>query len=140
MIILDTDHLNLLQTPDAENATLEARMLSSPDSDFMVTVISLEEQFKGWLAFINRPKATAGQVPAYSRLIALVRFFSAWRIAPFGEAAAAQFDQFRSQGIRIGTMDLKIASIAITQNALLLTSNSRDFEKVPGLRYDNWLV
>lgn len=36
-------------------------------------------------------------------------------------------------------MDLKIASIALTQDALLVTANLRDFEQVPGLRVENWL-
>jgi predicted nucleic acid-binding protein len=36
--------------------------------------------------------------------------------------------------------DLKIASIALVNDALLLTANSRDFEKVPGLQFENWLT
>jgi predicted nucleic acid-binding protein len=35
--------------------------------------------------------------------------------------------------------DLKAACIAMANNALLLTANRRDFEKVPGLRFENWL-
>jgi tRNA(fMet)-specific endonuclease VapC len=41
--------------------------------------------------------------------------------------------------IRIGTMDLKIASICLAHDALLLSRNRVDFEKVPGLRVENWL-
>jgi hypothetical protein len=37
-------------------------------------------------------------------------------------------------------MDLKIASIALIQDALLVTANLRDFSIVPGLRCENWLV
>lgn len=37
-------------------------------------------------------------------------------------------------------MDKKIAPIAIANNALLLTANRRDFEQVPGLRFDNWMA
>ncbi len=36
-------------------------------------------------------------------------------------------------------MDLKIASVALVNEALLLTANRKDFEKVPGLRFENWL-
>jgi tRNA(fMet)-specific endonuclease VapC len=35
---------------------------------------------------------------------------------------------------------LKIASIALANDALLLTANRRDFEKVPGLQLENWLA
>jgi tRNA(fMet)-specific endonuclease VapC len=37
-------------------------------------------------------------------------------------------------------MDLKIASIALQQGATLLTRNTADFSKVPGLNFANWLV
>jgi tRNA(fMet)-specific endonuclease VapC len=54
-------------------------------------------------------------------------------------AAADVFRQLRRQKIRIGSRDLKIAAIALAQGALLLSANLRDFEKVPGLRVENWL-
>ena len=41
--------------------------------------------------------------------------------------------------IRIGTMDLKIASIALIKDALLLTANLREYSQVPDLRCENWL-
>ena len=34
---------------------------------------------------------------------------------------------------------LKIAATALVNNALLLSANQRDFERVPGLRVENWL-
>lgn len=36
-------------------------------------------------------------------------------------------------------MDLKIVAIALVQDALLLSSNLRDFRQVPGLRVEDWL-
>ena len=53
--------------------------------------------------------------------------------------AAEHFERFRKLGVRIATFDLKIASIAIARDALLLSANLRDFRKVPGLRVENWL-
>jgi tRNA(fMet)-specific endonuclease VapC len=55
----------------------------------------------------------------------------------FSPEAADLFESFGK--IRIGTADHKIAAIAIVTDALLLTANRRDFEKVPGLRFDNWM-
>ena len=49
------------------------------------------------------------------------------------------FMRLRRERIRIGTQDLKIASIALHTGALLLSANLRDFEKVPGLRVEDWL-
>jgi tRNA(fMet)-specific endonuclease VapC len=36
-------------------------------------------------------------------------------------------------------MDLKIAATALVRGALLLSANRRDFDRVPGLRVENWL-
>lgn len=44
-----------------------------------------------------------------------------------------------NEALRIGTSDLKIASIALVENAVLLTANTQDFERVPGLQFENWL-
>lgn len=69
----------------------------------------------------------------------LFDFFAAFFLALFDEPAVDQFDQLRLAKIRLGTMDLKIAAIALVNQALLLSANRRDFEQVPGLRVENWL-
>ena len=43
------------------------------------------------------------------------------------------------QGLRIGSLDLKIACIALAHAAAVLTRNTTDFAQVPGLRIENWL-
>jgi len=58
---------------------------------------------------------------------------------PFDQGAADYYANLRRQRIRVGTMDLKIASIAKVKDGLLLTANERDFSRVPGLRHENWL-
>jgi tRNA(fMet)-specific endonuclease VapC len=69
----------------------------------------------------------------------LVRFFQAWDILRFDENSAARVAGLRQQHVRIGSMDLKIAAIALEQDAVLLSANLRDFERVPRLRVENWL-
>lgn len=54
--------------------------------------------------------------------------------------AATMFDSLRKKKVNIGSSDLKIASIALVNDATVLTANTRDFEKVPGLRFENWLT
>jgi predicted nucleic acid-binding protein len=49
------------------------------------------------------------------------------------------FNVFGSNVSDIGTLDLKIASIALEHAAMLLSANARDFEQVPGLRVEDWL-
>jgi tRNA(fMet)-specific endonuclease VapC len=70
----------------------------------------------------------------------LLEILSEWEILRWTEAAANEFDQLRRARIRIGTQDLKVASLAIANDARLLSANLRDFEKVPGLRIENWLT
>ena len=62
-----------------------------------------------------------------------------WEIVPLDMRAADEFSRLRKQKIRVGTQDLKIASIALVHDALLLSANLRDFRQVPGLRVENWL-
>ena len=79
------------------------------------------------------------QIVPYDRLVKLIKFFACFPILGFDDKAAAEFNRLRKQKIRIGTMDLKIAAIALVNDALLLSGNSRDFRQVSGLRVENWL-
>ncbi|HEV3417705.1 MAG TPA: type II toxin-antitoxin system VapC family toxin [Pirellulales bacterium] len=140
MILFDSDHLSILQHPESpQYERLSGAMEQSPDTVFATTAISLEEQMRGWLAAINRARNVHDQPLYYVRLAGLVDFYSRWHVVPFDEPAADRFVALRRDGIRIGTMDLKIGAIALTNDALLLSANLRDFKQVPGLRVENWL-
>jgi tRNA(fMet)-specific endonuclease VapC len=139
VILLDTDHVNVLQSRGVQVAALTGRMSASLDQDFGVAAITLEEQMRGWLALIHRHNNVHKQIPAYERLVDLFEFFARWQIVPFDQGAAAEFARLRGSRVRIGTMDLKIAATALANGAMLLSANLRDFEQVPGLRVENWL-
>ncbi len=139
MILLDTDHLSVFTDErDPRHALLHIRMETAAQH-VGCTIVSVEEMLRGWLAIIHRLRDVRQQVPAYVRLGQLFSVLSDWEIVPFDERAAAQFAYLRRQRIRIGTMDLKIASIALVNDALLITANRRDFSLVPDLRYEDWL-
>lgn len=42
--------------------------------------------------------------------------------------------------IRVATMDLRIASIAISQQMTVVTRNTVDYERIPGLIVQDWTV
>ncbi len=109
------------------------------DADLMITVITPQEITQGWLAEINRRNAGTDQVHAYRRFLHSLLGFPKLTILPFDEDAARTFLGLQERRIRIGTMDLKIAAICMAHDATLLTRNLVDFEKVPGLRVENWL-
>src|SRR5260370_24262132 len=139
MVILDTDHLTVLGYEDNPKCSSLAARLKAHSEPVTITVISWEEQVRGWLAEVNRAKSFLAQVSPYTRLMKVVEFFSQWEILPFSPTAANECQHLRKQGIHIGSQDLKIAAIALWNNAFLLSANFRDFRKVPGLRVENWL-
>lgn len=69
----------------------------------------------------------------------MLEFYAAWEVLPFDAAAADDFERLRKARVRIGSQDLKIASIALSRGALLLSANLRDFRQVPGLRVESWI-
>jgi tRNA(fMet)-specific endonuclease VapC len=92
------------------------------------------------LASIAKERSARRQVAPYRELANLFDFFVEFDIVLFDERSAEQFDALRAAKLRLGTMDLKIAAIALAHQALLLSANRRDFERVPGLHVENWLV
>lgn len=139
MLILDTDHLVEFDRGSAEGAKLRRRLANTLEP-VATTIISAEEQLRGWLAQIHRTRDSYKQIAAYDRLGRRIEFFAAWHVLPWNAAAADRFEELRRERIRIGTMDLKIASIALANNAILLSRNLVDFEQAPGLHVEDWTV
>jgi tRNA(fMet)-specific endonuclease VapC len=73
---------------------------------------------------------------------AIDRFISPLVILPFDTSAAARYGKIRklleSKGTPIGSMDLMIAAIASSFDAILVTNNVKEFRRVPGLKVENW--
>ncbi len=138
MLILDTDHLVEID----RGSTLGSAVLEKLDhsgEEVATTIISAEEQLRGWLAQINRLPDAHRQIDSYRRLQRRLDFFAAWHLLPWDADAADRFNSLRADRVRIGTMDLKIASITLARDGTLLSRNLADFRKVPGLRVEDWL-
>jgi tRNA(fMet)-specific endonuclease VapC len=140
MILLDSDRLTILIHPGIEqHDRLTDRMATSADQTFATTIVNAEEQFRGWLAEINRYRTPHRQLSAYEGMRRYLAFLRQFPLMAFDVHAADEFDRLRRLKVRIGSTDLKIASIALVHNLLLLSANLRDFQQVPGLRVENWL-
>lgn len=133
--ILDTDHVSLLQRGDVH---VVARIAGTPATDIAVTVITVEEQLQGRLAVVRHAKSQLDVARAYDRLSETVQFYASVPIIRYDPESVVRFQELRHQGIRIGTQDLRIAAIVLTQGAILITRNMRDFGRVPGLNTEDW--
>jgi tRNA(fMet)-specific endonuclease VapC len=138
MFVLDTNHLRELCYQSALNVKLTTR-LDEVGDDVVTTIVSAEESTRGWLAKIASIREVENQTWVYGELDKLFGVLTNLVRLPWDPEAAARFRAFRQAGIRIGSMDLKIACIVLEHDATLLTRNTADFAKVPGLRIENWI-
>jgi tRNA(fMet)-specific endonuclease VapC len=76
-------------------------------------------------------------------LEALGQFVARIDVLPFGTAAATHYGQLRAelqrQGRSAGTMDMLIGAHSRSEGLILVTNNTREFARMPGLRVENWV-
>ena len=141
MLVLDTDHMSVLERNTQPGATtLRAHLAHLPPGEVVTTIINYEEQMQGWMAHLAHSQSVAQQVVAYGRLLQHLDNYRQIPILVFDEAAALVFQRLRRTRLRIGTMDLKIAAIVLSRDALLLSKNLTDFGQVPGLQVEDWTL
>ena len=74
---------------------------------------------------------------------ALEMFLAPLAILPFDEAALWVYGELRAElerkGTPIGSLDTMIAAHALSQQSTLVTNNTREFARVPGLALENWV-
>ncbi len=139
--LLDTDHISFLQLGlGPEYAALSARMARHSSADFALSLVSFHEQTLGGHAYINRARTTRDVVRAYEVLSQVLQSYLTAVVLPFDAAAGTAFDGLISRRVRVGTMDLRIASIALAHGLTVLTRNLGDFGRVPGLTVEDWTV
>jgi tRNA(fMet)-specific endonuclease VapC len=139
--LLDTDHLSILQRKvGAEYLRLSTWMAQFTSVDFACCVVSLHEQVVGAHAFLNQAKNSAGLVRGYVLLERLPRDYLTFVLLPFDVPSATICDRLLAQNLRVGTMDLRLAAIALSRNLTVLTRNLRDFGRVPALKIEDRTV
>lgn len=138
--LLDTNHMSLLERASPEAERLIDRLSLVPPDDIGTTIVSYEEQTRGWLAFSAQVRTQELQLIAYQRLKRHLDIYCRIAVVSYDEKAAAIFEQLKQSRIRIGIMDLRIAAIALATDATVLTRNLSDFSKVPGLKAEDWSI
>lgn len=139
MFVLDTDHFSLMEwSVSPARQSLLLRLSSAPPDEVFTTIVTYEEQTRGWMAYSSRARTTVQQIEAYRKLERHLVIYCGVKVLGFDDRAGAEFERLRSLRIRIGAMDLKIAAIALAHGATLLTRNIKDFARVPDLRIEDW--
>lgn len=139
MIILDTDCLSLLNREKyLEASKLWQKLEQFPPKELFTTIITFEEQMRGWLAVIAKAKTPEQQIYGYERLHLALEAYRNTEVLDFDENAAKIFQELKSSKIRVGSMDLKIAAIALSHKVILISRNLKDFEQVPNLVVKDW--
>ena len=138
MIVFDTDVYSLLQSGTSPEAVKIAPRVVAEKDEICVTIITYEEQMRGWLGFLAKAKDEGKRVFAYGRLKEMLDDFAKLRVIVYDQEASFHYARLRKTKIRVGAMDLKIAAIALAHSATLITRNTRDFERIAGLKIEDW--
>jgi tRNA(fMet)-specific endonuclease VapC len=129
--------LEWVDRPDSQQ--LRAR-LNSCGEEVATTIVTYEEQVRGWLGYIaTNANSIAKLIEGYKLLKRQLENYSRITLLEFDEVAATKFQHLKKSRLRVGTMDLKIAAIVLAHQATLLTRNTGHFAKVPGLKVEDWI-
>ena len=131
--LLDTNTCIRLLNED-RNSAVSRRLAMIQSGD--VTICSVVKAELYWGAFRSSRQD--------SNLARLERFFTEFVSLPFDDQSAIIYGQIRAglaaSGTLIGPNDLLISSIALANNLILVTHNTREFSRVEGLRLEDWEI
>jgi len=132
MYCFDTDTISALLWPRPP-LPLVRRLARTPVSEQCTSAITVAELLYG--------SARRGSPRLRDALTNVLH--QALPILGFDRAAAEHYAELRhaleQAGTPLARADLQIASIALAHDLTLVTGNVRHFERVPGLRVENWL-
>jgi tRNA(fMet)-specific endonuclease VapC len=129
--LLDTNILSaLLRDPDRR---LQARMVEVSEAAVATSIIAAAE-----LRFGARRKGSARLTMAIEGLLIRIPVLP-W-MSPMDQVYADMRTALEQKGTLVGPNDMLIAAHALRFDAILVTGNTREFARVPGLRLENWLA
>src|SRR5437763_13423972 len=138
LYVLDTDILTLYRQGDPV-VDLRVRSVVPPD-EVVTTVITAEEQITGWYALLRQSTRPQDLEHAYARLADVIQFFTGFPILPFTQPAIVRYTQLTAAKLNVRKYDLRMASIAMENRAVVVTRNVRDFGRVSGLPVEDWSI
>jgi tRNA(fMet)-specific endonuclease VapC len=136
--LLDTDHLSILQWQTGDEYDRVAARCRAHEDETALSIVSFHEQALGCHTYISRARDDEGIMRGYKLLGRVIQDFMWGPLLLFDSKAAATFADLKTAKVRIATLDLRIASIALSRRLTLVTRNLVDFSKVPGLTTEDW--
>jgi predicted nucleic acid-binding protein len=140
MIILDTDTMTHFSYG---KGNVRQRVESvGEDEQLAVTLITWHELLRGRADSLLKAADEEELRKAMERFRQTEAMLADFLVLPVDDGAVQQFGRLRKDKKlkKIGRADLLIACIALAQDALLATRNTKDFSLVPGLRIENWVA
>ncbi len=140
MFILDTDHVSLWLRghPLVKERTIKAR------PNVVTTVVTVQELFNGWASRINNLAEQESLVFAYTNFWQTIDFIQQFPVANFDQSADDCYVNLLAMNVPLRKkklrQDVRIAAIALSLNATVVTRNKKDFSLVPGLSIVDWSV
>ena len=140
LYILDTDHVSMW----LEDDPVVCRNIEIHRSDLVITIVTVQEVFNGWISRLNHPSEAHRQVSLYAKLSSVVMLLKEVDVLDFDHEADHFFRTMLNQNpsLRKSRLqkDMRIASIALANDAIVVTRNYRDFVQVPNLKILDWSV
>jgi tRNA(fMet)-specific endonuclease VapC len=133
--LFDTDRLTLFEHG---HGPLRSRLAGLRSDAVAVSAVTAEEALRGRLARLNRARDGHTRIHSYAQLVATVMVLNRFPLLPFDQASEDQFQLLLALRTRVGSQDLKIAAVALSNNLILITRNRGDFGRIPGLVIDDW--
>lgn len=127
--LLDTNIVSLALRGEAEPAVARlARTIRDSVGVSIVTAMELE------FGLARRPAVRVAT--------AVRRFLATMHVAPLARSVAPVYGRLRAdlerRGLPVGPLDTMIAAHAVDLGAVLVTNNTREFRRIPGLRCEDW--
>jgi len=134
--ILDTNHVRYLL--DSHPNVLQ-RLTTVNQKDVAITAVTAEEQIRGWLRFMDANSDRC--VWAYKGFKDTLEYLKLVNVLDFDEKAYQIYRDLKKKlNNKVGTKDLQIAAIALSVNGIIVTSNLKDFCKIPDLLIEDWTL
>jgi tRNA(fMet)-specific endonuclease VapC len=138
MPIFDTDTVTHLHVG---NPNVVENLKKTDDPDIRITVITKIELLRGRFEFLLKASDSEKLARAQRLLNQTEELLSQIPVLPIDEKSGIPFEKLKKikKWRKIGRADILIASIVLSNNAVLVTRNIRHFKQIPGLSIINWV-